>query len=290
MKPHFPVFSLLLLTSFLLKGQVTMQANLPSVIAPNTELSFDVKIIKGGVANFAKYQIDVPNGVTLSEVNNGTGSFSFENNRGKIIWVNIPTEAEFTLTFKLNSGAASGPGTFNQKFYFLEGGSKKEVEAAPITVNFGNAGAAAAATPPAQTANTGAASAEPANQSPAQPQVTEKIVAGGDQERTIEPLTPPAGEKKETPAEPVKPAGEAPAAAGMANVVYRIQIGAYGENPGKAKYSGVKDVSIVREGDFYKVLAGNFKSRDEAAKYKEELLQKGFRGFVVAYQNGSRVK
>jgi hypothetical protein len=294
MKRYFPVFSMLVLGSFLVKGQVSMQATLPSVIAPNTELAFDVKITKGAVANFAKYQIDVPNGVTLSEVNTGTGSFSFENNRGKIIWVNIPSEAEFVLTFKLNSGTASGSGTFNQKFYFLEGGSKKEVEAAPITVNFGGADAAVAATP---LANNGPTSSEPVNPPPTQV-VTEKIVAGGaESERTVEP---PAPEKKETPAEPdsyraEKPKEtpktvEPPVTTNSGNLVYKIQIGAYGENPGKAKYQGVKDVNIVREGDFYKVLVGNFKNREEAVRQKEELLQRGFKGFVVTYQNGARVK
>src|SRR6218665_3650189 len=290
MKRYFPAFSILLLSSFVLKGQVTIQATLPAVIASNADLSFDVKINKGAVANFAKYQIDVPNGVTLSEVNSATGSFSFENSRGKIIWVNIPSEAEFVLTFKLNSGSASGPGVFNQKFYFLEGGSKKEVEAEPITVNFGGAGAAVAATPPAsQPEQSNPTPPEPVKSTPA-PTVTEKIVAGTEPERTVEQPAP-VSEKREIPVEkkePVKPASPPPVVANAAGLVYKIQIGAYGENPGKAKYQGIKDVNIVKEGDFYKVLVGNFKDRDEAARQKDELLRKGFKGFVVSYQNGAR--
>lgn len=292
MKQSLLVFYLLVLSTFFMKGQVTIQATVPSVIASNGEMTFDVKINKGAVSNFAKYQIDVPQGVTLSEVNSRTGSFSFDGSRGKVIWVAIPTEAEFVLTIKMITSGASGSGVIHQKFYYLEGGSKKEVEAEPINVSFGEGRVAAAITPTvAASYDSNATGILPENPAPAA--ATEKIAS----DRTEEPVK--TTEKKEIasveqPKEQLKtvsaPAIAAGAAKGGGNLVYKIQIGAYGENPGKTKYKSLADVAILREGDFFKVLVGNFKTREEATQRKNELLEKGFKGFVVSYENGQRVK
>ena len=289
MKHSLLVFCLLALSPVLLTGQVSIQATLPAIIEPNSEITFDVKINKGGVANFAKYQIDVPQGVTLAEVNNRTGSFSFESGRGKIIWVAIPNEQEFVLTMKMSTGSVAGSGIIHQKFYYLDGGSKKEVEAEPITINFGDGSGAVASSPAAP--SPAAPEQAPPAQEPAQ--VSEPVAGSGQ----AEPAK--TTEKKETAADidqlkaqfkTVNEPVASPAAATNGNMVHKIQIGAYGENPGKAKYKGLQEVSILKEGDFYKVLVGNFKDKEEAQKRKNELLEKGFRGFVVSYQNGVRVK
>lgn len=290
MKHFLLVFCSVALSSFLAKGQVTIQATLPSVIAPGSEITFDVKINKGAVSNFAKYQIDVPQGVTISEVNSRTGSFSFESGRGKVIWVAIPTEQEFVMTLKLTAGEVSGTGVINQKFYYLEGGGKKEVAAEPVAVSFsGEAAKPAAASAGTEAAGSGAAVAEApaAVQEPAK--VSEQIVNNSAAEEPVAKQDPP--EEIKQPKEQVA-AGPAAKSAAVAedNVVYKVQIGAYGENPGKSKYQGIRDVGILKEGDFFKVMVGNFKSREEAQQRKNELLEKGFKGFVVSYQNGVRVK
>ncbi len=74
------LYSTLLLSiiSIFTFGQVTIQTNLPASIAPNSNLNIEVKINKGSIANFSKYQMDVPAGVNVSEGNSKTGNFSFE--------------------------------------------------------------------------------------------------------------------------------------------------------------------------------------------------------------------
>ena len=54
-------------------------------------------IIKGSVTNFAKYTLDAPEGVTISEIDSKGGDFTFENNKLKIVWVSVPADPEFTL-------------------------------------------------------------------------------------------------------------------------------------------------------------------------------------------------
>ena len=69
---------ILLSLSFCLNAQVTISTNMPKSLAPNANIELQIKINKGSIANFAKYQIDVPNGITVTEGDNKTGNFTFE--------------------------------------------------------------------------------------------------------------------------------------------------------------------------------------------------------------------
>ena len=77
-------------------GQVKLTTNMPASLSSGSNTDIEVKVSKGSIANFAKYQMDVPAGVTVSEVDSKSGNFTFENNRAKIVWVSVPSEAEFT--------------------------------------------------------------------------------------------------------------------------------------------------------------------------------------------------
>ena len=106
-----------------------MIINLPDSISTNSQLVFDIKINKGELSNFAKYQIDVPEGIVLEEVESRAGNFSYENKRAKIVWVIAPPDSEFVVRMKLISGPLTGPGVVQQKFYYIENGNRKESEA-----------------------------------------------------------------------------------------------------------------------------------------------------------------
>lgn len=150
----------------LLKSQVSIVNNLTGNIASNTELNLEIKISKGSISNFSKFQIDVPAGVTVTEGDSKTGNFTFENNRAKIVWVSIPTEPEFIISMKMNTGAVSGSHQLFQKFYYLDNGVKKEVEVEPITVNFTTDGSKSLASLGGQS-NNSVTSTTPANNSSA---------------------------------------------------------------------------------------------------------------------------
>ena len=71
---------------------------------------------------------------------------------------------------------------------------------------------------------------------------------------------------------------------------YLVQIGTFATDPGKAKYADLGKVTIEKVGAAYKVLIGDFNTKEEASKKKDELTTKGYSGFVVTYQNGQRAK
>jgi cell division septation protein DedD len=306
------------------KAQVSIKLSVPPIV-PNSEVTLEIKITKGTVSNFAKYQIDVPPGVYLSEGDNKTGSFSFENNRAKIIWVSIPTDPEFTITMRLNPGTATGPGNITQKFYYLENGARKEVEAAPLSVDFsgGPAVSSVNSSPAPAISIHDVTAPEALPPQTAAPQTTPETSTGTagntiaelttntpavvEAEKTVAPVKESSEESirklkeqfdatsgKTEPARPAAaktlPTPATQADAGTNGISYKVQLGAYGENPGMSRYVSLKGVKIVKEDNFYKVLVGNFKSREEALQKKDELMSKGFKGFVVTYQNGARLK
>ncbi len=235
-----------------LTSQVTLSSNFPTSLSSNSNVDVEVKINKGTIANFAKYQMDVPSGITVSEGDSKGGNFTFENSRAKIVWVSIPADAEFSIKFKVKvSSSTPADATIQQKFYYLENGAKKEVEADPIMIKV--SGGTATKTEPV---------------------------------KKTEPVTKTEPVKKEEPVtktEPVKTATD--------GLVFKIQLSATPADPGKTKYAALgSECKILKEDGMFKVLYGTYNSKEEALKGREEIAAKGFSGFLVKYQNGARVK
>jgi cell division protein FtsN len=299
-------------------GQVTIQTNLPASIAPNSNLNIEIKITKGSISNFSKYQMDVPAGVIVTEGNSKTGNFSFEGNRAKIVWVSIPTEDEFVVSFKMNVGALSGPAVFNQRFFYVDNGTKKEVEMDPINSTFDASGATVAnsfpennnsgtqsntlsvsntvaVTPTVEVTSiptnttvtvaepTVAASTDTNSLSHKLNQFHEKHYGDKPEEKPVVSSKPASKPVKETPSEKPEPNSNI-------GLVFKIQIGAFGADPGKSKFKALGNVNVNSEGGMYKVLYGKFGSKEEALKKLDDVKAKGFDGFVVKYQDGVRVK
>ncbi len=260
-------------------SQITVTSNLPSTINAGTAIETEVKINKGAVGNFAKYQMDVPAGYIVSSVDVKGGNFTFENQRAKIVWVSVPGEPEFAIKFNIqaNSDAAS-PGTFAQKFYYLENNEKKEVEAAPVVVTIGG-GAVAVNSTPVETVT----STTPTETKPVET-VTSTTPTETKPVETVTSSKPVETVKSTTPTETKTSASSA-----VTGMTFKVQLGAFSTQPNKSRFSGAGNVSIDNIGGMYKVTTGNFKTKEEAIKYRDELQSKGFSGFIVKYQNGQRI-
>ncbi len=133
MRYSFIIYALLFATY--INSQITIKTNLPSEVNYRSEITFEVKIQKGPLKNFTKYQMSVPSGALIKESESNTGSFSFEENLVKIIWAITPPQNEFSFTMKLVTGNLTGEIALNQKYFYLEKGEKKEITIAPVYVN-----------------------------------------------------------------------------------------------------------------------------------------------------------
>lgn len=278
-----------LLFSGLSFSQITITSNLPSTISAGSSVEAEVKINKGAVGNFAKYQMDVPPGYIVTAGDVKGGNFTFENQRAKIVWVSVPSEPEFMLVLKVQASSNVATGTFSQKFYYLENNEKKEVEGNSTTVSVGEGGSTAAEpTPVGLVASTPVESAPvETNTSPVAVEVVKSTPVETEKPAPVEVVKTVKVEN--TPVETPAVAKTASSSASESGMTYKVQLGAYSSQPSKSKFAGVSNVNIEQVNGLYKVLCGSFKTKEDALKYREELLSKGFNGFIVKYLNGQRV-
>lgn len=268
-------------------SQITINANFPSNMNSASTVEAEVKINKGAVGNFAKYQLDVPAGYVISALDAKGGNFTFENQRAKIVWVSVPSEPEFAIKLKVQANSdATNPGTFSQKFYYLENNEKKEIEATPVVINIGSGGAVASTpveTKPVTTTT-------PTETKPVETQPVTTTTPTETKPVETKPVTTTPTETKPvttTPTEskPVKPV----ISSSEVGMTFKVQIGAYSTQPSKSKFPGAGNVSIDLINGMYKVTVGNFKTLDDAVKHRDELKSKGYNGFIAKYKDGVRV-
>jgi N-acetylmuramoyl-L-alanine amidase len=77
------------------------------------------------------------------------------------------------------------------------------------------------------------------------------------------------------------------------NSAYKVQFMSSGERIPllSDKFKGLKDVGEYQDGNVYKYTAGEFKTFDEANKYRSEMASKGYKDcFVIRFKDGKRVK
>lgn len=307
MKKLLTIFALTSFTAMF--SQITINGNFPASMSAGSSIDADVKINKGAVGNFAKYQMDVPAGIIVSSIDAKNGNFTFENQRAKIVWVSVPSDPEFTIKLKVQAASdAPSSATFAQKFYYLENNEKKEVEASPVVISIGGGSAVASTPAPTET--------KPAETKPVEPVATTPTPTETKPAETkpVEPVatTPTPTETKPAETKPVEPVASTPAptetkpvetkpveaapvkkttapSTSEAGMTFRVQIGAYSTQPSKSKFAGAGNVSIDLINGMYKVTTGKFNSKEEAIKYRDELQSKGYSGFIAKYKDGVRI-
>jgi outer membrane biosynthesis protein TonB len=289
MKKLLTIFALTSFTAIF--SQITINGNFPNSMSAGSSIDADVKINKGTVGNFAKYQMDVPAGIIVSSIDAKTGNFTFENQRAKIVWVSVPSDPEFTIKLKVQAASdAPSSVTFSQKFYYLENNEKKEVEATPVVISIGGGSAVAATPTPTETkpVEPVATTPTPTETKPVEPVAT---TPAPTETKPVEPVatTPTPTETKPVEAAPVKKTTAPAASTSEAGMTFKVQIGAYSTEPSKSRFAGAGKVNVDLINGMYKVTTGNFKTKEEAIKYRDELQSKGYSGFIAKYKDGVRI-
>ena len=363
------VLVIMLLFYGVVNGQVSMQINLPATVQVNHPYVYELKIKKGKLTDFSKYQAHVPQGVVFTEVDSRGGSFSFSENRLKIVWALTPAEEELSVKLSVTF-PDTGKITINHKYLFLRNGEKAETEMEPIEIHAVN-NEPASTVPvtfrlvrsrlPSESTHVmdadsiGAAGPDELALQVAQLKKDSRDafqVGNLEKEKALARLDAamktlaetekmPAGPEKETAVnrameEKGKADGDVEVASrilllaktleqnaaeiervsglnatdstvalpstGTGGIVvdidapdpeiisYRLQLGAFGKRPALSQYSRLENVTVENENGVYKVMMGNFTSKSEALRKREQLLKMGLDGFVVAFKNGARIR
>lgn len=147
----FNTFALLIYQLFF-TDVVTITQNAPATAKAETEFVVEVTVKKGDIKGFAKLQLDLPVGFTaVEDINNGA-SFTFVNQSVKFIWMSLPAEKEFKISYKVLVAAGTvGDKTITGKLSYVVDNVKGTAVLEPpsvITVGDGTQ-PVVAATPPA---------------------------------------------------------------------------------------------------------------------------------------------
>lgn len=97
------------------------------------ELIINILVNKGNLEKdkFAKIQEDLPKGYTAENIENNSGIFTVQNNTAKYLWMNLPPEQEFVISYKLIPITAEAsnyiPENFNGTFSYVENEITKSI-------------------------------------------------------------------------------------------------------------------------------------------------------------------
>ncbi|MES2762423.1 MAG: hypothetical protein V4677_09450 [Bacteroidota bacterium] len=245
------------------------------------EFNVEVKIKKGGIKGFAKYQEVLPVGFNAKGDKLNGSSFSVADGKLKFVWVSLPTDEELTVSYILEktSSASADAKLDNGEFSYLENDQSKKIKM-PVDA-IGGGATTVVQTEPVQTQTV---AAEP---------TTQPVVSTTEPVKT-EPTTTEPVKNEPTTAEPVKTEPKATVARKEGNVSYNVQIGAFvnaiQSDVLSKKFNITESIKSEMAQGFNKFMVGNFNEYKDARSHRENIKQKGCNSaFVVAYNGAKRI-
>jgi hypothetical protein len=117
-------------------GQVSMRTNLLHTIPLHKSVTFEVRLNKGALTNFSKLQVEVPQGLTVKEVESRQGNFEYAESKAKIIWVTTPVDSMVSVRMKIGAVHEPLDGQIVFKYFFMVDDDKREYESKPFNIRF----------------------------------------------------------------------------------------------------------------------------------------------------------
>ena len=103
------------------QAQVTVTTNLPASAAPGSEFLVELSVSKPGVTGFAKLEQSLPTGFEASAGQTANATFSFKDRKVKFLWMALPNDDTFTVSYKVKVDAAlSGNQILEGKFAYIK--------------------------------------------------------------------------------------------------------------------------------------------------------------------------
>jgi len=245
--------------------------------ASANEFNVDVKIKKGPIKGFAKFQEVLPAGYTAKGGKTNGSSFSVSDGKLKFVWVSLPNDDELNVSYVLEKTDASTADAKldNGEFSYLENDQSKKVKFSTDALGNNTPNdVVKTETPPVTNPVT---TPEPVNTN------------------TVASTTTPEPIKTEvTPVEPVKSEPKAVVAKKEGNVQYSVQVGAFRnalQSDVLSKKFNISETikSEMAEG-YNKFMIGSFNEYKQARSHREDVKQKGCSSaFVVAYNGAKRI-
>ena len=245
------------------------------------EYNVEVKIKKGVIKGFAKYQEVLPAGFSAKSGKTNGSSFSVSDGKLKFVWVSLPNDEDLVVSYTLEkSDAASADAKLdNGEFSYLENDQSKKIKFPVDIIGSKPADVVKTETPVV----TPTVAAEP---------TTQTAVANTEPVKTE--TAPVTTTPEPTKTEPVKSEPKETVAKKEGNVQYSVQVGAFRNSIQSDVLSKKFNISETIKSEmaegYNKFMVGNFNEYKQARSHREDVKQKGCSSaFVVAYNGAKRI-
>jgi len=125
---------IVLLMNFIF-SDVTLSMNATEQVEAGNEITVEVTLNKLDFDSFARFQQEIPAGLTPVPVKTANADFSFEDQKVKFIWLKLPAQQEITLSYKLKVDQRL-KGSFDLKgtFSYIADNERKSAEVPPQNI------------------------------------------------------------------------------------------------------------------------------------------------------------
>jgi hypothetical protein len=116
-------------------NRVTLTHNIPSTIAAGHETNIEIVILKGEVNGFARLEMEIPDGISVTKVEDKGAKFSFQHGVARWIWSDVP-DAERLIVKMVWVASEQFPGVepVTGKYCYVENNQRQVVQMAPAVI------------------------------------------------------------------------------------------------------------------------------------------------------------
>ena len=120
-------------------NSVTIKNNIPSNFIVGQEVAVEFRISKGIQTGFAKFQLELPDGISIIKKDEMNSIYSIQNGVAQWIWSEVPEDEELLIKLTLvASELGIGIKTFNSNYSFIEKNEKKVFNMLPLEASIQN--------------------------------------------------------------------------------------------------------------------------------------------------------
>ncbi len=114
---------------------IQIENNLPAMMSPGSRSLVEVTINKGAIQGFSKLELELPTGFTATPVDIKGASFTFSSQKAKFVWMTLPNEANFKISYYLESTPnLEGPFEIDGAFSYVKENKRVDFKIASKTI------------------------------------------------------------------------------------------------------------------------------------------------------------
>lgn len=269
-------------------SSIVVKRNMPETT--NGSFTVELTINKGNTNGFAKLTENIPEGFTATLGDAQGASFTFADGKVKYVWVAMPSQPEFKVSYKISVGpSVSGIKTIDGVFSYIENDDTKKYVIQANSINIGGSSSEQpVVTNTNTTSNNNTAASNNTSTTTNTTTTNNNAVVNNNSTSSTNATTTNNSQNNNNAIS----ATNIPSAQG--NVNYKVQIAAL-QNPVSAdrlatRFNINQKIATEMADGFTKYTVGSHNEYKKARDAREEIKTKGVNdAFVTAYNSGKRI-